>query len=71
MGKENQAEPEVHSGVCVCSMLITEFEELGIESMIGLLCQSCRVRAEVFIMGTEKTYLHVFLIYHALELDLV
>ena len=52
-----------------CSVLITECEELGIESRTCLLCQSCRVRAEVFFMGTEKTYLHVFLLYHALELD--
>ena len=51
-----------------CSVLITECEEL--ESRTGLLCQSCRVRAEVFFMGTEKTYLHVFLLYHALEFDL-
>ena len=53
-----------------CSVL-TECEELGIESRTGLLCQSCRVRAEVFFMGTDKSYLHVFLLYHALELDLV
>ena len=51
-----------------CSVL-TECEELGIESRTGLLCQSCRVRAKVFFMGREKTYLHVFLLYHALELE--
>ena len=44
----------------LCSVLITECEEL--ESRTGLLCQSCRVRAEVFFMGTEKAYLHVFLL---------
>ena len=54
----------------LCSVLITEREELGINSRTGLLCQSYRVGAEVFFMGTEKTYLHVFLLYHAPELDL-
>ena len=39
-------------------VLITECEDLGIPGC--LLCQSCRIMAGLFFMGTEKPYLHIF-----------
>ena len=40
------------------------------ESRPGLLCQRYRIMSELVFMGSEKSYLHVLLLEHALESDL-
>jgi hypothetical protein len=52
----------------LCSVLITEWDQLGIQG--GLFNQSCRVRAQLVLMSRGRPYLHVLLRYKKLWVEI-
>jgi hypothetical protein len=64
--RESQLSPNsMVSGLC--SMLITEWDQLG--NQVWAPLQSCRVRAGLLFMSRGRTYLHVLLLYSKLWVE--